>query len=119
MNLGGVIWLILNTVAPHPHVLIADAVRLRAIREAAPFPYRMLYFTDSNLASALGTVRAHAPCRIALDTLFANPGAGRAFADKLQSPSMAGSEVFIVSFANGRWSMDPIEASSASAIRSA
>ena len=100
-------------------VLIADAVRLRAIREASPFPYRVLYFTDSNLASALGSIRAHEPSRIALDIEFAHSPQGRAFVDKLQSPSMAGSEVFIVSFANGRWSMDPIEASSASAIRSA
>ena len=100
-------------------VLIADAVRLRAIREVSPFPYRMLYFSDSNLASALGTIRAHAPCRIALDTQFAHTSSGRAFADKLQGPSMAGSEVFIVSFDSGRWSMLPVEGTSPSAIRSA
>ena len=100
-------------------VLIADAVRLRAIREVSPFPYRMLYFSDSNLASAIGTIRAHAPCRIALDTQFAHTSGGRAFADKLQHPSMAGSEVFIVSFDNGRWSMLPVEASSDSVVRSA
>ena len=100
-------------------VLIADAVRLRAIREAAPFPQSILYFSDANLASAIGTIRAHSPCRIALDTQFAHTGNGRAFADKLESPALTGSEVFIVSFANGRWSMDPIEVSSDSAIRSA
>jgi hypothetical protein len=109
----------LDIVADDIVVLIADAVRLRAIREVAPFPYRMLYFSDSNLASALGTIRAHAPCRIALDTQFAHTSSGRNFADKLQSPSMAGSEVFIVSFDNGRWSMLPVEGTSASAIRSA
>ena len=117
MGPGGVIWLISCTVSTDIVVLIADAVRLRAIRAVSPFPYRMLYFSDSNLESALGTIGAHAPCRIALDTQFACTSNGRAFADKLQSPAMAGSEVFIVSFDNGRWSMLPVEGSSA--IRSA
>ena len=72
MGLGGVIWLISNTLATDIVVLIADAVRLRAIRAVSPFPYRMLYFSDSNLESALGTIGAHAPCRIALDTQFAH-----------------------------------------------
>ena len=119
MGPGGVVWLNVNTVATEIVVLIADAVRLRAVRETSPFPYRMLYFSDSNLASALGTIRARAPCRIALDIQFAHTSAGRAFADKLHSPSIGGSEIFIVSFADGRWSMLPIEASSASTIRSA
>ena len=100
-------------------VLIADAVRLRAIREVAPFPYRLLYFSDTNLAAALGTIAAHAPCRIAMDTQFAHSSNGRAFADKLQQMPIDGSEVFIVSFDNGRWSMLPIEGPAAPAIRSA
>jgi len=108
-----------NAVATDVVVLIADAARLRAIRETSPFPYRMLYFSDSNLASALGTIRAHAPCRIALDIQFAHSSSGRAFAGKLQSFSAAGSEVLLVSLENGRWSMRPIETSSGGVVAAA
>ena len=97
-------------------VLIANAVRLRAIREASPFPYRMHYFNDSNLATALGTIRANEPCRIALDIQFAHSSSGRAFAGKLQNFSAAGSQVLLVSLENGRWSMHPIETSSGAVV---
>ena len=106
------IWLTSHTMVTDVVVLIADAVRLRAIREALPFPGRILYFNDSNLATALGTIRANEPCRIALDIQFAHSSTGRAFTGKLQSLATKGSEVLFVSLENGRWSMHPIEISS-------
>src|SRR5438309_4717789 len=51
-------WIMADADFDRVVVLVADAIRLRAIREASPFPYRVLYFTDSNLESALGTVAA-------------------------------------------------------------
>src|SRR5947208_4955539 len=86
------IWLTSHTMVTDVVVLIADAVRLRAIREALPFPGRILYFNDSNLATALGTIRANEPCRIALDIQFAHSSTGRAFTGKLQSLATKGSE---------------------------
>ena len=106
------IWLTSHTMVTDVVVLIADAVRLRAIREALPFPGRILYFNDSNLATALGTIRANEPCRIALDIQFAHSSTGRAFTGKLQSLATKGSEVLLVSLENGCWSMHPIEISS-------
>ena len=100
-------------------VLIADAVRLRAIREALPFPGRILYFNDSNLATALGTIRANEPCRIALDIQFAYSATGHAFTGKLQSLATKGSEMLLVSIENGRWSMHPIEISSGAVVAAA
>ena len=34
-------------------IVIADAVRLRAIRQESPLSGRVLYFSDSNLITAL------------------------------------------------------------------
>lgn len=91
-------------------VLIADPVRLRAIREASPFPYRVLYFTDSNLESALGSIRAHDRPVVALDTPFAHSDAGREFVDRLQHLAIARSAVRLVSFQDGHWTMKPLAA---------
>lgn len=93
-------------------VLIADALRLRAIRAESPFPYRMLYFTDSNLASAIESIRGHVPRIVAVDTGFAHTSEGRAFIGRLESLAI-GCEVQLVSFTNGQWSMHPLGTSPA------
>lgn len=85
-------------------VVIADAVRLRAIRYASHFKCRALYFTDSNLASAFESIRAHEPGVVALETHFAHTAEGRVFVDRLQRLAIAGSAVHLTSFANGEWS---------------
>ena len=41
-------------------VVVADALRLRAIRLAEHFKGRVLYFTDSNLASAFESIATRA-----------------------------------------------------------
>ena len=94
-------------------VLIANAVRLRAIRDARPFPQRILYFSDSNLESAFGSIRAHEGCVVALDSPFAQTSAGREFADRLQSLSIEHSDMQVVSFEQGLWSMRPLATPSA------
>ena len=94
-------------------VLIANAVRLKAIRDAKPFPQRILYFNDSNLESALGSIRAHEGCMVAIDSPFAQTSAGREFVDRLQSLSIERSDVHVVSFEQGHWSMRPVATPSA------
>jgi hypothetical protein len=93
-------------------VLIASAVRLRAIREAAVFPYRVVPFTDSDLSSALGSIATHEPRTIALDVEFASTPEGRAFIDRLQTLPLTTSERVILSFGSDRWSLDPLSRSS-------
>lgn len=84
-------------------VIVADALRLRAIRLAAHFKTRVLYFTDSNLASAFESIRAHEPAVVTLETHFAHTPEGRAFVDRLQQLAISGLEVHLLSFANGTW----------------
>ena len=85
-------------------VVIADAFRLRAIRYESPFQGRVLYFSDSSLASAFESIRVHEPAVVALETHFAHTPEGRAFVDRLQRLAISGSEVHLLSFANGAWS---------------
>src|SRR5712692_3503288 len=85
-------------------VVVADAIRLRAIRYASPFSCRVLYFTDSNLVSAFESIRAHEPRVVALESHFAHTAEGRVFADRLQKLAMSGSEVHLISFSHGEWS---------------
>src|SRR5262249_44743900 len=81
------------------------------IREASLFHCRVIPFTDSNLASALGSIRALSPRTVALDIGFAGTSEGRRFIDRLQSLAMTGLQVQLIAFANGRWSVTPIVAS--------
>jgi hypothetical protein len=93
-------------------VLIADPLRLRAIRAEPPFPDRVLYFSSANLASALESIRAHEPRVVALDTQFAHTSEGRAFLGRLEQVCPT-CDAQLVVFANGRWSMQPLAATPA------
>lgn len=84
-------------------IIIADAVRLRAIRQESPFSCRVLYFTDSNLVSAFESIRGHKPRVVALESHFAHTGEGRAFVDRLQILSVPGCELHLISFVKGQW----------------
>jgi hypothetical protein len=89
-------------------VVVADALRLRAIRLAAQFRGRVLYFTDSNLASAFESIRAHEPGVVALEGQFAHTPAGVAFAQRLQKSAPSGLDVQLITFSDGAWSMGPL-----------
>ena len=84
-------------------IVIADAVRLRAIRQESPFSGRVLYFSDSNLLPAFESIRAHRPKVIALESHFAHTGEGRAFVDRLQIVPVPGCELHFISFVKGQW----------------
>ena len=89
-------------------VVVADALRLRAVRLAGHFHGRVLYFSDSNLISAFESIRAHEPGVVALEGHFAHTSEGRAFAERLQKMAVPGLEVHLVTFTNGAWSTGPL-----------
>lgn len=91
-------------------IVIADAIRLRDIRNASPFTSRVLYFSDSNLVSAFESIRAHEPGVVALETHFAHTPEGRAFVDRLRWLATWVSEVQLLSFAKGEWSISVLGA---------
>jgi hypothetical protein len=94
-------------------VVVADALRLRAIRLSEHFRGRVLYFSDSNLASAFESVRAHEPGVVALEGHFAHTPAGLAFAERLQNAAPAGLDVQLIMFTNGAWSVTPLSSTPA------
>ncbi len=84
-------------------IVIADAVRLREIRQESPFSCRVLHFTDSNLVSALESIRAHKPRLVAVESNFAHTSEGRAFVDLLHRFAVPGCEIHLISFVKGQW----------------
>lgn len=89
-------------------VVVADPLRLRAIRLSSHFRGRVLYFTDSNLASAFESIRAHEPGIVALEGQFAHSPQGLAFAQRLQKTGPSGLELDLITFTNGAWSVSPL-----------
>ena len=85
-------------------VVVADAFRLRAIRNAPPFAGPVSYFADSNLGSAFESIRAHQPQIVALESHFVHTPQGRAFLDRLRSLGLPASTVQILSRADTQWS---------------
>jgi len=65
-------------------VIIAGADQISAVRSERPVSGTVLYFSDSNLASALDTIRTNSPKAIAVESQFAESGAGKAFIDRLR-----------------------------------
>jgi len=94
-------------------VLIADPQRLAAIRDELRMPGRVLRFSSSNLPSVLESIRANQPGLIAVDALFADTPAGRAFVDRVDSLGIPSSEVRLVVRQNGSWATTPLGAGKA------
>lgn len=94
-------------------VVVADAFRLRAIRLSGQLPGRVLYFSDSNLASALETIRAHEPGVVALEARFTHMPEGRAFTERLQRLGLPGMEIHLINFSNDAWSTGILSAAPA------
>jgi hypothetical protein len=66
-------------------VIIAESEQISAVRAARPIAGSVLYFSDSNLASALETIRTQSPKVVAVESQFAESGAGKAFVDRLRA----------------------------------
>ena len=89
-------------------VLIADPQRLAAIRDELRMPGRVLRFSSSNLPSVLESIRANQPGVVAVDALFAETAAGRAFVDRVDKLAIPSSEVRLVVRQNGSWATTPL-----------
>src|SRR5438552_17153542 len=66
-------------------VIIAESDKISVVRAARPIAGSVLYFSDSNLASALETIRTQSPKVVAVESQFAESGAGKAFVDRLRA----------------------------------
>jgi hypothetical protein len=91
-------------------VLIADAIRISALRADSPIAGQVLYFTGGNLASALESIRAHEPRTIAIESQFADSAEGRAFVTRLRALSLTASEIQVLGRTNGSWATSPLSA---------
>jgi hypothetical protein len=91
-------------------ILIADTQRLTAMRDGLDLPGRVLRFSNSNLASAFESIRAHQPGIVAIDALFAQTPEGRAFVDRVGQLAIPQSEIHLVALVNGAWTMTSVEA---------
>jgi hypothetical protein len=96
-------------------ILIAEPQLLTTLRNEVKITGRPLYFSVSNLASALESIRALQPHIVALESMFAGTDRGRAFIDRLQVEAPAASEIQLVSHASGRWTLAPLGAKPAAA----
>src|SRR2546430_9904567 len=66
-------------------VIIAESDKISVVRAAPPIAGSVLYFSHSNLASALETIRTQSPKVVAVESQFAESGAGKAFVDRLRA----------------------------------
>ena len=88
-------------------IIVADAARIPAIRDGALLPGRMMYFTASNVASAMDTIRAHQPKLVVVDALFARTPPGVAFVERVEQLAIPQSDVRLVVQLEGRWVTAP------------
>jgi len=88
-------------------IVIGDATRMPAIRDGLRLPGRALPFTDSNLASALESIRAHQPQLIVVDALFAQTPQGLAFIERVEQMAIARSEIRLIARVDGNWTTSP------------
>lgn len=96
-------------------ILIAEPQLLTTLRNEVKVTGTPLFFSASNLASALESIRALHPHIVALESTFAGTDKGRAFIDRLNVPALAASEIQLVSHAGGRWTLAPLGAKPAAA----
>src|SRR3981189_1280606 len=94
-------------------VVIADPQRMAAIRDELRMPGRVLRFSSSNLPSVLESIRANQPGVVAIDALFAETVAGRAFIDRVDQLAIPSSEIRLVVRQNGGWATTPLLAAGA------
>ena len=94
-------------------VLIAEAELLKALRSDMHIEGRTLAFSSFNLASALESIRTHAPHTVAIESRFARSLPGQAFIGRLEKLVPAGTEIKLVSRAGGHWTMAPLHESPA------
>jgi hypothetical protein len=89
-------------------VLIASAARIPDMRKDAPIAGSVLYFSDSNLAAALESIRATEPKMVALESQFVESGQGKAFVHRLLTLELSASAIRRLARVDGDWSTLPL-----------
>ena len=88
-------------------IVVADATRMPAIRDALQTPGRALYFTAGNLASALDSIRTYQAKLVAVDALWAQTPPGVAFIDRVETLAIADGDIRLIARLEGRWVTTP------------
>jgi PilZ domain len=88
-------------------IIVADPMRIPAIRDGMLLPGRLMYFAAGNLASAIETIRAHQPKLVVVDALFAQTPPGLAFVDRVEKLAIPQSDLRLVVQHEGRWVTAP------------
>ncbi|HYM26129.1 MAG TPA: hypothetical protein VEU08_23085, partial [Vicinamibacterales bacterium] len=85
-------------------VIIARADQVSAVRAERAVPGSVVYFSDANLASALDTIRTQSPKAIAIESQFAQSGAGKAFIQRLRGVAQD-AQIQLLTKGAGGWTM--------------
>src|SRR5262249_10380857 len=88
-------------------VIVADATRLAAIRDALRPSGHVMLFTAGMLAPAMESIRTYQPKLIAIDALFVKTPSGAAFVDRIDALPGAGSAIRLIVQHEGRWATMP------------
>jgi hypothetical protein len=88
-------------------VVVADAAQTAAIRGGLPLSGRAMWFNESNLATALDSIRMNHPKLVAVEAAFAQKPQGQVFLSRIEQLSIRGSAIQLVVRANGAWAMAP------------
>jgi hypothetical protein len=91
-------------------VVVADATQTAAIRGGLPTSGRVMWFNESNLATALDSIRMNHPKIIAVEAAFAQRPHGQVFLSRVEQMAIRGSAIQLVVRANGGWATTPYNA---------
>jgi hypothetical protein len=84
-------------------IVIADATRLKIIRERLRLPGQAMHFSATNLVAAIDHIRSYQPNLIAVDALYAQTPAGIASMERIERAATSGAEIRLITALNGQW----------------
>ncbi|HEY1912778.1 MAG TPA: PilZ domain-containing protein [Vicinamibacterales bacterium] len=84
-------------------IVVADATRLKIIRERLRLPGQAMHFSATNLVSAIDHIRSYQPNLIAVDALYAQTPAGIAAMERIERAATSGAEIRLITALNGQW----------------
>jgi hypothetical protein len=88
-------------------IVVADVMRLAAIRDGLVMPGRVMHFASSSLASAVESIRAYRAKVVAVDALFAQTSSGIAFLARLDGMGLPDKAVRLIVQNDGKWMATP------------
>lgn len=84
-------------------IVIADQIRLGAIRHGLQLPGRVMHFASASAGSAIASIRAYRPKVVAVDAIFAATPQGTALIDQIEASNLEGGAVLLIVEDQGRW----------------